>query len=75
MKIKVRAYEIKMVRRTYIYELQKTVISVINDVHTRAEPDTRVDVNVLDQYKYRALKHTSESGIQFLKRQPKLRHL
>ena len=40
--------QVKMIKR--IYGLEKTVPLMVNDVHIRAKPDTRADVNVMDLF-------------------------
>ena len=64
---------IKRVRKAY--GLEKTIPLMVNDIHIRAEPDTGADVNVMDEYQYKALLHRSESKMELQKSQTKLRTL
>ena len=41
------------------YSLEKTVPLMINDISIRAEPDSGADVNVMDEFQFRALMHRS----------------
>ena len=41
------------------YSLEKTVPLMINDISIRAEPDSGADVNVMDEFQFRALLHRS----------------
>ena len=41
------------------YSLEKTVPLMINDISIRAEPDSGADVNVMDEFQFRALLHKS----------------
>ena len=59
---------IKMVKKTY--GLEKTIPLMLNDVHILAEPDTGADVNVMDEYQYRALLHRSGQEIIFRRAEP-----
>ena len=65
--------QIKRVRKAY--GLEKTIPLMVNDIHIRAEPDTGADVNVMDEYQYKALLHRSESKMELQKSQTKLRTL
>ena len=42
----------------------KTVPIVVNDVTVHMEPDSGADVNVMDEYQYRALKRKSFDYIE-----------
>ena len=41
------------------YSLEKTVPLMINDISIRADPDSSADVNVMDEFQFRALLHRS----------------
>ena len=65
--------QIKLVKKTY--GLEKTIQLMVNDIQIRAEPDTGADVNVMDEYQYRALQHRSTSKMELQNSQIKLRTL
>ena len=46
------------------YSLEKTVPLMINDISIRAEPDSGADVNVMDEYQFRALLHRSAEQVE-----------
>ena len=47
---------------------------MVNDMHIRAEPDTGADVNIMDEYQYRAsLQHMSTSKMDLQNNRVKLR--
>lgn len=46
------------------YSLEKTVPLMINDIPVRAEPDSGADVNVMDEFQFRALKHRSAEDLE-----------
>lgn len=64
---------VKKVKRTY--NLDKSVQITINDISIRAEPDSGADMNAMDEYKYSALKHRSETDLRFTGSNTKLRIL
>ena len=45
------------------YSLEKTVPLMINDISIRADPDSGADVNVMDEYQFRALKFRSSTEL------------
>ena len=65
--------QIKLIKKTY--ELQKLIPVMVNDIHFRTEPDTGADVNVMDEYQYRALQHRSTSKMDLQNSQVKLHTL
>ena len=52
---------IKQVKKKY--SLEKTVPLMINDISVRAEPDSGADVNVMDEFQFRALQHRSAEDL------------
>ena len=46
------------------YSLEKTVPLMINDISIRAEPDSGADVNVMDEFQFRALLHRSAEQME-----------
>ena len=52
---------IKRVKKKY--SLEKTVPLMINDISVRAEPDSGADVNVMDEFQFRALQHRSAEDL------------
>lgn len=64
---------VKKVKRRY--SLKKTVPLTINDVSVRAEPDSGAEVNVMDEYQYRALKYRSNTEITLKQTETKLQML
>ena len=67
-------YVDKLVKKTY--GLKKTIPLMVNDIHIRAEPDTGADVNVMDEYQYRAsLQHMSTSKMDLQNNRVELRKL
>ena len=46
------------------YSLSKTVPLMINDISIRAEPDSGADVNVMDEFQFRALQHRSTEEME-----------
>ena len=57
------------------YSLEKTVPLTINDISIRAEPDSGADVNVMDEYQFRALRYRSSTELTLHKAETKLRTL
>ena len=45
------------------YSLEKTVLLMINDISVRAEPNSGADVNVMDEFQFRALQHRSAKDL------------
>lgn len=54
------------------YSLDKTVPLMINDILVRAEPDSGADVNVMDEFQFRALKHRSTADLELQRSRIKL---
>ena len=51
------------VRRVQVNKIKthsKTVPVMLNDVNVKVEPDSGADVNVMDEYQYRAFKHRTQ---------------
>ena len=46
------------------YSLAKTIPLMINDISIRAEPDSGADVNVMDEFQFRALQHRSTEEME-----------
>ena len=46
------------------YSLEKTAPLMINDIPVRAEPDSGADVNVVDEFQFRVLKHRSAEDLE-----------
>ena len=46
------------------YSLSKTVPLMINDISIRAEPESGADVNVMDEFQFRALQHRSTEEME-----------
>ena len=53
---------VKGIKKTY--SLEKTVPLMVNDISIGAEPDSGADVNVMDEYQFRALLHMSAEQIE-----------
>ena len=54
--------KIKRIKKRY--SLEKTVPLMINDISIRAEPDSGADVNVMDEFQFRALQHRSTEEME-----------
>ena len=54
------------------YSLEKTVPLMINDISIRAEPDSGADVNVMDEFQFRALLHRSAEQMKLKDSKSKL---
>ena len=59
----VRHLTVGKIKINKISDYEKTVPIVINDVIVHMEPDSGVDVNVLDEYHYNVLKRKSYENI------------
>ena len=65
---------IKRVKKKY--SLEKTVPLMINDISVRAEPDSGADVNVMDEFQFRALQqHRSAKDLGLQNSKVKLQTL
>ena len=53
---------VKRIKKTY--SLEKTVPLMINGISIRAEPDSGADVNVMDEYQFRAALHRSAEQME-----------
>ena len=59
----VRHLTVGKIKVNKVRDFEKTVPIVINDVIVRMEPDSGADVNVMDEYHYKALKRKSYEKI------------
>ncbi|CAG2232334.1 unnamed protein product [Mytilus edulis] len=50
----------------------RTVLVMMNDVEVKIEPDSGADVNVMDEYQYRAYKNRTREGAELLESKTKL---
>ena len=68
----VRHLTVGKIKINKVSDFDKTVPIVVNDVIVHMEPDSGADVNVMDEYQYRALKRKSFDGIELKESNTKL---
>ena len=63
---------VKRVSVNKVGDSAKTIQILMNDVPVRIEPDSGADVNIMDEYQYRAYKHRTQGETELLASKTKL---
>ncbi|CAG2239919.1 unnamed protein product [Mytilus edulis] len=63
---------VKKINVHKIGDKARTVLVMMNDVQVKIEPDSGADVNVMDEYQYRAYKNRTREGSELLESKTKL---